>query len=179
MTRLASIVRYREKAMDKAALVSALSHARLDEPSALAEFASRQDAQLIDLLHDWAFVSRKLIEATGREQMRCHAYAKRTTVFCGAENEHDDSGIVWFSLIDLFGRMIHSDHLSIDRARVPTQDGSHARGESAWAFRVASDRDKPGHVNFVYLEFLLSEFLTFDEQLRHDLRLAEIREANT
>lgn len=174
MSRLPVIVRYRERALDQAAIVSALALARMDEPGELAELTGRQDAQLVDLLHDFAFTGRKLIEATKRDAMGCAEYATRTTLFCGKESEEENWDIKMFSLLEVFGRMIHSDHLSIARAHVPTASGAPAPGASAWAFRVSSDRDRAGEWNFVYIEFLITEFLKFDELLRHDIRLAEI-----
>ncbi len=161
MTRIPRIERYREKALDLVALVAALSTARLDEPSNLSELAQRQDAQLQDLLHDLAFNGRKLLELVTREELQSIKYADRTAVFC-AEERNDEAAEDWplrmMSLRQICGRIIHSDHLSIERANVPTPDGSLAKGESAWAFRVSSDKDPPGTTIFVYLEFFLTEW---------------------
>lgn len=178
MSRIARIERYREKTLDLAALVAALSTARSDEQSNLSELDQRQDAQLHDLIHDFAFNARKVIELVGREGLDSVKYAERTSVFCGEENDADpeDWPIKMLSLRQVCGRIIHSDHLSIERAHIPSQDGDLSKGRAAWAFRVASDRDPPGTSIFVYLEFLLSDMMVFDEHLSGDLKWARARE---
>ena len=65
--RLEAIKRYREQALDRAAVIAALALARVEEYE-LGELADRQDAQLAELLHDFAFRLRKLAELAKREQ---------------------------------------------------------------------------------------------------------------
>ncbi len=181
MSRIPRIERYREKTLDLVSLVAALSTARVDEPSSLSELAQRQDAQLQDLLHDLAFNGRKLLELVAREDLQSIKATDRTSVFCAEERDADaaeDWPLKMMSLRQICGRIIHSDHLSIERAHVPTPDGNLAKGESAWAFRVSSDRDPEGTTIFVYLEFFLTEWMEFDQQLSRDLRWATVHEAS-
>lgn len=179
MSRIASIERYREKTLDLAALVAALSTARLDEVGKLGELAERKDAQLHDLIHDLAFNARKLIELVGRENLASVKYSDRTAIFCGQEDDSapEDWPIVMMSLRQVCGRIIHSDQFTIERAQIPSQDGNLSPGEASWAFRVSSDRDPPGTTLFVYLEFLLSELIVFDEHLSRDLQLVGLRDS--
>jgi hypothetical protein len=170
VTRIPSIEHYLERALDKASLIAALATARSDEPSATERLAERQDAQLGEILHEFAFVGRKLIELAEREKLPAAKYALDPTVACAREGSSDDFPLVTMSLRDIFGRLIHSDRFKVDRAQVPAPDGNLTSGKAAWAFSVASDRDKHGAGTFVFIEFLLGEFLAFEEQLRRDLR---------
>ena len=179
MSRLPMIEQYRERALDQAGLLAALALAHVDEPSILPALWERQDRQLHELLHAFAFTARKLIEACKREGFESSRYSGRPTVWCPRLGSEDQFDFATMSLVEILGRVIHSDELSIERAYRPRQDGSPEPGKSAWAFRVASDRDPPGTANLVYTEFLVTEFLHFDEQLRADIHRARLREAWT
>ena len=51
-------------------------------------------------------------------------------------------------------------------------------GRAAWGFAVASDRDKT-HPNFVFVEFLLKDFLAFDAELSDLVRRELARHVTT
>jgi hypothetical protein len=165
ISRIESIKRYRNKALDTAALIAALSTARALQP-AYDVLSERQDEQLHDLIHDFAFSARKLVELVNREQLSSAPYTTRTTLFCSKEGDPDDPlGITMFSLRDVFGRIIHSDAFKVERGHVPQPDGNPAPEKTAWGFYVRSDRDAEGQSHFIFIEFLLDEFLTFDREL--------------
>jgi len=169
MSRIPTMQHYLERALENASLVAALSSARSDLPSDLTKFAERQNVQLQDTLHDFAFNGRKLIEAAEREHLPSAAFATRKALACSREDDTEEYDEELLSLKDIFGRIIHSDRFSIDRSQVPAADGNLSSGESAWAFSVASDWDKKGSAIFVFIEFLLAEFLKFEEKLRRDI----------
>ena len=168
--RIEPIRRYREQALDRAAVVAALALARVDEHE-LGALADRQDAQLAELLHDFTFRLRKLIELVSREKLPSSQLAHRQTVVCSPEGSNSpELEIAMMSLNDVCGRVIHSDKFAVKRAHIPNADGDLTTGQAAWGFQVASDRDKGGRSNFIFIEFFLKDFLTFAEQLDHDLR---------
>ena len=97
------------------------------------------------------------------------------TVVCFPDNDDIESlELSTMSLWDVCGRIIHSDFFDIRRSQIPSKDGVMTGGRAAWAFSVASDRDK-AHPNFVFLEFLLKDFLAFHAALARDLRRSELR----
>jgi hypothetical protein len=169
MNRISRITRYREQALDRAALIAALSSAHHDAAE-LNEFADRQDSQLQELVHEFAFGARKLVELVGREKLASAQYAERRTVTCTRSgpgpDDHDASTL---SLREVLGRIIHSDVFEIQRAHVPQADGMPSPQPTAWGFDVASDKDPAGVSLFVFIEFMLTEFLTFDRLLRDEL----------
>lgn len=172
MSRDQSISHYLERCYDKASLIAALSTARTDLPSALSLFTERQDQQLVELLHEFAFYGRKLLELVKREQWESSKYARRLLAAAHREDTEGEVTEAEMSLWDIFGRLIHSDKVSIDRSVVPAADGNETVGEAAWAFNVTSDKDKDGSSTFVFLEFLLVEFLELEQRIRRDLRLS-------
>jgi hypothetical protein len=173
MARTDRIRSYRERTLDLAALIAALASARADDEK-LERLAERQDAQLADLLHDFAFLGRKLIELTEREGLGAASRAKKKSLFCSREGpDEGDDDIAMLSIWDAFGRIIHSDTLVVKRGHVPQPDGNPHPIASAWGFNVTSDRDRPGTHHFVFIEFLLAEYLLFDDALQRDLARVE------
>jgi len=169
MDRIARIVRYREQMLDRAAIIAALSSARHDAPE-LDELTERQDAQLHELVHEFAFGARKLVELVGRAGFPSGAYSAKRTVTCTqAGPGDDDMDLALLSLREVFGRIIHSDVFEIRRAHVPQSDGPPSVKPTAWGFDVASDKDAAGVTLFVFLEFALTEFLTFNRLLGEDI----------
>lgn len=166
--RVEAIKRYREQALDRAAVIAALALSRIDEYE-LEQLVDRQDAQLAELLHDFAFRLRKMMELAKREQFQSFALATRSTVVCFPDNDDLQSlGLTTMSLMDICGRIIHSDFFDIRRHQIPDKNGNLTSGRAAWGFAVASDRDKV-HPHFVFVEFFLQEFLAFERELARDL----------
>lgn len=160
----------RSSCVDRAAVIAALSLARLDEHG-LAGLSARQDDQLRDCLLDFAFRARKLIETVRRAECLC---AK--TAFDPASISSPATDSIFYStkppsLVDILGRMIHSDHFEIRRAPLPLSMEASTPGTSGWSFTVASDRDKEGAKHVVFVEYLLRDFVAFDTSLGLDLRL--------
>ena len=170
MKRVRSINHYLERCYDTASLLAALSSAHTDHPSALSLFSERQDEQIIELLHEFAFYGRKLFELVKREGWSSAKHVHRVSAAAHVEIADGDVEDVDMSLWDVFGRLIHSDRVTIERSATPTADGNETIGESAWAFNVVSDKDKKGSSTLVFLEFLLGEFLEFERDLRRDLK---------
>jgi hypothetical protein len=168
--RIEAIRRYREQSLDRAAVIAALALARVDEYE-LGALADRQDAQLAELVHDFAFRLRKLIELAKREMLSSCELAYRETVPCSPEGgDTHDFKLTMMSLADVCGRVIHSDLFAVRRSQIPTVQGELTDGRAAWGFQVASDRDKGGRSHFIFIEFFLKDFLAFDELLANDLR---------
>ena len=122
-------------------------------------------------MHDFAFRLRKLIELVSREKLPSKERALSQAVVCSPEgNEADAFDVESMSLNDICGRVIHSDVFEVRRARIPNADGTLNGGKAAWGFAVASDRDRNGSSRFVFIEFLLKEFVAFERDLGRDLR---------
>lgn len=171
MSRVRSISHYLERCYDTASLLAALSSARTDHPSALSIFSERQDQQITALLHEFAFNGRKLFELVEREGWASAKHVRRPSTAAHKELANGNLVDTKLSVWDVFGRLIHSDRVTIDRSATPAPDGNETIGESAWAFNVPSDKDmKDDSSTFVFLELLLSEFLDFDRDVRRDLR---------
>lgn len=171
--RLEAIKRYREQVLDRAAMIAALALVRVDEYE-LGELADRQDAQLAELLHDFAFRLRKLAELASREQFASVSVAKKKTVVSFPDTDDVASlELLTMSLWEVCGRIIHSDLFDIRRSQLPEKDGELTGGRAAWGFSVGSDFDKE-HPNFVFVEFLLKELLAFDTALDRDIRSHEL-----
>ena len=100
--RLEAIKRYREQALDRAAVIAALALARVEEYE-LGELADRQNAQLAELLHDFAFRLRKLAELAKREQFASVSLAQMDTVLCFPDN--DDIESLELSTMSSLGRL--------------------------------------------------------------------------
>jgi hypothetical protein len=170
MSRIRSINHYLERCYDTASLLAALSSARTDHPSTLSLFSERQDEQLVDLLHDFAFNGRKLFELVKREGWASAEHVHRPSTAAHEERGDGDLAETRLSIWDVFGMLIHSDRVTIDRSATPAADGNETIGESAWAFNVVSDKHKGGSSTFVFLELLLGEFLDFDRDVRRELK---------
>jgi hypothetical protein len=136
----------------------------------LSFFSERQDEQMIELLHEFAFYGRKLFELVKREGWASARHAHRASSAAHIELADGDVADTEMSIWDVFGRLIHSDRVTIDRSATPSPDGNETIGESAWAFNVVSDKDRKGSSTLVFLEFLLGEFLDFERDVRRDLK---------
>ena len=166
----ATIWRYREKALNAAALLAGLSTSRLEDSSRLHDLAERQDDLIGELLHDFAFSARKYLEQFGRAHAPVRAMAEMDSVACiknlVAEPAEADTGdFTTRSVFFLLGRVIHSESLEVERAStwVPRTDPP-VFMEHAWGFRVRSDHDvRDGTLYFVYIEFLIEQFISIDE----------------
>lgn len=157
MSRVRSINHYLERCYDTASLLAALSSARTDHPSALSLFSERQNEQIVELLHEFAFNGRKLFELGKREGWASAKHAHRPSIAAHVELRDGDLTDAKLSVWDVFGRLIHSDRVTIDRSATPAPDGNETIGESAWAFNVVSDKDKNDSSVLVFLEYLLGE----------------------
>jgi hypothetical protein len=72
--------------------------------------------------------------------------------------------LAMYSIKFILDRIIHSQDLVVERAQVPSEiEGKTVYQEAAWAFAVRSDWDKPGIDHFVFIEFLLDDYLAFAE----------------
>jgi hypothetical protein len=167
MSTIANIRRLREQALNSAALITAISSSRLEANSPLRKLFARQDEQLTELLHDFSFRARRLIELAKRERIPVSEAAERKSVpgvpGTGLASEPVESELmrmysVWFIL----NRIIHSDDFEVERADVPLESDQTISHELPWGFRVRSDRDECGIHHFIFIEFLLNEFLSVD-----------------
>ena len=99
--------------------MAALSGARPDDP-ALEEFKDREDARLTDVLHEFAFGARKLLEVVEREQYPSSSYPRMTTVVSSREGAGVDTfDMPMLSLWEVLGRIIHSDRFDVRAAASP------------------------------------------------------------
>jgi hypothetical protein len=170
MNATSNIRRLREQALNSAALITAISSSRLEADSPLRKLSVRQDEQLTELLHDFAFRARRLIELAKREGIPVNEAVERNSVAgvpgTDSPSEPVESELmrmysVWFIL----NRVIHSDDFEVERAEVPLDSDQTIRHELPWGFRVRSDRDERGIHHFIFIEFLLNEFLAVDRMI--------------
>jgi hypothetical protein len=174
LKHIRSIRTYRKQAFSAAALIAVIIAARNEPTSALVVFRKRQDDLLHDLLHDFAFKSRKLIELATADAIPAKSWASQGTIM-GFRSSTTDSLIEKFkhySLWFILNRVIHSDSLLIIRAPVQINpDHQEITHRLPWAFQVRSDfdsDDKKQHL--VFIDELLKCFITFDKQLREHLK---------
>jgi hypothetical protein len=156
---------YREKALSRAALLSALATSKLDGPTRLHELKARQDDLVVDLLHEFAFSARKYIELATTAGIPLRPEAERKELLLGSPvGGADPLGSSSFqSLWWVLGRIIHSEHLAVSRQSTWVDGTVPPRFlEHAWAFEVRSDHDAPETVHFVFLEFMLERFVELD-----------------
>lgn len=174
MDRTASIERYRQQALNAASLITAIASARVDARSRLTELSDRQDDQLLDLLHEFAFRARKLIELADRAGIPVLQVAKERSLPATTTDPRRASeeveGLVLDSVWFVINKIIHSDSLKIQRSDVQL-DGDYAdiSHRLPWGFEVSSDLDGPGASHFIFIEFLLEAFLHIDELIRRHL----------
>jgi hypothetical protein len=173
MNRIAAIRHYRERALNSAALLAALEAARVDDRSPLRGLTDRQDALIEELLHEFAFSARKYIELADQAGIPMRTAALERSIPGDLAPNAPDS-----SLIDLWwviGRLIHSVRVAVRRSKthVPDTDPP-VFAEHAWAFDVQSDLDS-SMPHFIYLEFLLSRFVSIDEQFEAALNRLPFR----
>src|SRR6476469_4575410 len=116
MSRVRSINHYLERCYDTASLLAALSSARTDHPSTLSLFSERQDEQIVELLHEFAFNGRKLFELVKREGWASAKHVHRPSNAAHMELADGDLADTKLSIWDVFGRLIHSDRVTIDRS---------------------------------------------------------------
>jgi len=170
LERVTNIIKYREQAFGAAALIAAIIAARYEPTSALVVFRERQDDLLHDLLHDFAFKSRKLIELATAEAIPAKNWASQGMII-GFRSRKTDSLIEkceHYSLWFILGRVIHSDSLEIMRTPVQINpDTPEITHQLPWAFTVSSDFDKDEQKeHFVFIDELLKCFITLDKQLQ-------------
>jgi hypothetical protein len=108
---------------------------------AKSRLIDRQRGQLEDLIHDFAFAGRKAAELAARENFPSAQVAREKSLPCSRQ-----IGADWpeemFSLVEVFGRIIHSDRFSLDRSNPYEPESDRLLGDAFWAFSVASDRDQ-------------------------------------
>jgi hypothetical protein len=186
MSRVPTIENYLERSADRAALVASLAMAR-EHPFGFLKYATdeqraglvvRQRRLLEDVLHDFAFTGRKLIELIRRDGFECVSKARESAIPCfrqeqrdsrgdaAPENDADDEEMM--SLETVFGRIIHSDTFLIEASEPLPTEGPQT-GPSLWAFIVATDRDQHAGPLLVFVELLIAEFLGFHEAVRREL----------
>lgn len=162
--------RLRSKCLELAATIASLALARLSEHD-LGALAVRQDEQLRDAIHDFAFRARKLIEIAKRAKCVGIDSVDLPSIVASSVDELSPRPGRPLSLVDVLGRIIHSDAFDVLRDRLPRESGECTAGSSGWAFVVASDRDRGNAGHLVFVEFFLRGYLEFDQALEHDLRL--------
>lgn len=169
--RLAAVIRYREQTLDDAALIAALATMHVEGDSKLRDLSTRQDDQLRDLLHDFAYKARKMFELAERAEIPLRAELTRKSIPGHVDPEPPDpSPLETYSLDFVLGRIIHSDVFRIERGLVPVVVGETVFSrEAPWAFTVSSDRDQSGTTHFIFVEFLVQRFLEIDEHLEQSI----------
>jgi len=175
--RMTRIRKYREEAFSTAALIAAIIAARYEDNSPLVALRQRQDDHLHDLLHDFAFKSRKLIELASAQGIPAIDWANAQKII-GFQIRSTDSLIQKFehySLWFVLGRLIHSDNLRIVRSPVQlSSDQIQITHELPWALVVRSDYDiNAQKQHFVFIDELLKSFITLVDQLDQNLRLTQ------
>ena len=171
---VATLLRYREQALNAASLVAALSNSTSASVQGLSTLSPRQDQQLSENLHDLAFKGRKYIETASRllpsfvadrfDRDNIAGYRERADTESHGDAAQALDGLTSYSMRFLFGRIIHSEDLRIHRSNAPLIDSRYLIPAGvAWGFVVRSDRDREGEGHFVYIEFLLKEFVEADE----------------
>jgi hypothetical protein len=169
MSRNPQIEHYLERALDNTAIVAALSSARADSTPELEQLAERQDTALYDLIHEFAFNARKVIELVEREGLPSAAIVREGQVGCLRADEGSEPDTECeISLKQIVNLIIHSDEFEIDRDHVPVPEGNESRTTAAWGFIVRSNPPR-GKRHFVWIAFMLAEFLRFEQHLRKDL----------
>lgn len=179
MDRIASIRRYREDALNATALMAAIASARFDQRGRLFSLSGRLDEQLEELLHDFAFRARKLIELSEAERFPIKAIAEARIVpgmrhdeLASAQGAEDDLPL--YSLWYIMNRVIHSENFEVERTEVQL-DGGHYDifHELPWGFWVGSDKDGENIRHFIWLDFFLEQWLAIDEAIELHLRIYE------
>ena len=175
MDGVARVRHYREQALSAAAIIAARATSRVDGDSRLRSLEARQDDMLPDLVHDFAFKARKLIELAEQAGIAVRSLAEQSSI-AGVpmgSSVHADEVLETYSLWFILGRIIHSRQFAVERGNVPTNVGDTViYHEAPWGFVVQSDRDAPDRQHFVFIEFLLEQFLTLDQHLESALALA-------
>jgi hypothetical protein len=151
MNSAARLSRYMEKALDLSSVIVAIAKSRVDPDSLLSTLAERRNSQLVDYLHEFAYAGRKALEAAwGVGFPRDSSQAKRIVGHELPSNEPRD-----YNLEFVLNRIIHSSSLVVDQVALefPSND------ETPWGFIVRSDRDGHDEAHFVFVEFLIEDFL--------------------
>ncbi len=157
---------YRSKAYEQASLILALATSRVGIESRLHHLAERQDEQLADLLHNFAYHTRKCFELASRigfDQSKLYDRGIRAHKGVeGSEHEEEEQDV---SIAFVLGRLIHSDFLKIHRDIEMAEGPVGSETARPWGFSVRSDRDEGGVYHFIFIEFLLEAFLPLHDQV--------------
>ena len=162
------LIQYREKALNAAALLAALSTVVPDRTSRTSKLADRQHVLIEELLHEFAYYARKYLEhlETAGYGVRAAADERRILSIRELVESDDETGVGdsasadWYSLTFVLGRIIHSQELVVQRGPVPVPNMDPPVFQNrAWGFLVRSDRDESSERHFVFVELLLGRFL--------------------
>jgi hypothetical protein len=173
--RYANITKYRERALDAAALIAALTTSGTESRPLLAALVKRQDDQLHDLLHDFAYNARKVFDRA--RTARLSLDADKPTVLAFTRGEGSGAGITQYSFRWVLGRIVHSEDLTIERS-LESEARSlgpliEVSAELGWGFVIQSDLDVRRNTrHFIFLEQFLGVFMALDRQLEIQLASA-------
>jgi hypothetical protein len=170
-----ALVRLREQALNAAAIVAAMATSTSESVKGFGVLSSRQDEQLTEFLHDFAFKARRYLDAAAKLIPLIAPRLTQRSIAGYPESEDESASessdvldisveLTTYSLRFLFGRIIHSEDLRIHRSGPPMiQSRYTVPAGMPWGFTVRSDKDEGGPSHFVFIEFLLDAFLDVDE----------------
>jgi hypothetical protein len=163
--------RHLSAAADAAALLVALVRFKVTDREPLYVLTTRQQYQLVDLLHNFAYNARRAIELADEYEPGVRARAEFVRLV-GFEETHVDLGIgqdalpltdksLWWVL----GRIIHSRELRV-HSKEDVDVGYRGRitmYQTPIVFSVRSDHDRSDVQHYARLERLLEAFLALTE----------------
>lgn len=179
-----SLWRHFDAAMNAAATIAAISRCTMTDREPLYPLVSRQELQLIDQLHGFAYNARRAIELADDYEKGILNHAKGINLPGFAETHATlrfdeepeplaDRSLWWF-----LGRIVHSRELKIRPATRP-QVGSIWAGapnitvyQNAIALAVRSDYDEPDETHLAKIDELLQGFLALRTRLERAIGLA-------
>ena len=174
MNLIAALEISRNQALDRAALLGALSVSHVPVASEQQQIRERLHAQIAQALYEFAFSARRYIELAGRLSIPMRAMAEKPGLIAvrsrdGAEVLNDKvTNNLWWAL----GRIIHSDAVELeDRVAISENPDTDSRTVHPWGFRVRSDKDAAGDTWFVFLDFFVERFLEVDGSFERDVAL--------
>ena len=167
--------KHREAALEAGALIVAIARCSLNSNEPLYHLHDRQAHRLLDLLHEFAFHSRKAIELAERynpgiidHARKLQVHDRRDTTVILDDIEELEVTLSAESLWWLLGRLIHSSESRVDHHSdiavggpwaAPTAITGH---DTAIVFGVRSDRDAPGELHYFRTESVIETFLMLD-----------------
>ena len=172
--------RHLNAAADAAALLAALTRYRVTDREAMHALTTRQEYQLLDLLHTFAYNARRSIELADEYDGGLRDRAANFSLPGIGESEiqlgigEDAVPLTDQSLWWVLGRIIHSRELRV-HALEDAEVGNRGRVsmyQTPVAFSVRSDHDKPGIVHFAKIERLLEAFLLLTGRFENALKAA-------